>query len=152
MSGIIIREASTEDIPEMAEIALQCFSEPWSELSFREAIAHGNIVLAAVSGERSVGFLTGSYVLDWSDIYTIAVLERYRFQGVATALLEEFFRILPDDVEIAALEVRVSNSGAIGLYRKMGFREVGRRRDFYRKPREDAILMSKFLKGNDTRK
>ncbi len=146
MSDIIIRRAVSGDVPRLAEIERNCFSEPWSEAVLEEFLGrNGSVVLAAVSAVTVVGYVTGAYVLDQADIYNIAVTDGYRRKGVGDALLREFFAALPDGVKSVGLEVRESNSAAIFLYKKNGFEPVGMRKNFYISPRENAVLMTKII-------
>ncbi len=142
----MVRRAAFEDVPRLAEIEKICFSEPWSEVVFKEFLErNGSVVLAAVSEGTVVGYITGAYVLDGADIYNIAVTVDYRHKGVGDALLREFFAALPADVKTVGLEVRESNGAAISMYRKNGFETVGIRKNFYTSPRENAVLMTKVI-------
>ncbi len=146
MSEIIIKKAERQDVPEIAEIERKSIPEPWSEAAFAAALSDEKAVtLAAFSDSVLCGFITGVYLLDTADIYSVAVSEEYREKGVGKRLLEEFFSALPNDVQAVNLEVRESNFPAINLYKKFGFEAVGLRKDFYREPRENAVLMTKIL-------
>lgn len=147
MSEIIIKKAELSDVPQIAEIERKSIPQPWSEAAFTAALADEKAVtLAAYSGDILCGFITGVYLLDTADIYSVAVSSEYRKKGVGKRLLEEFFSALPDDVNNVCLEVRESNIPAINLYEKTGFERVGLRKNFYQSPRENAILMTKNLK------
>lgn len=146
MSEIIIKKAERQDVPEIAEIERKSIPEPWSEAAFSAALSdEKSVTLAAFSDSVLCGFITGVYLLDTADIYSVAVSEEYRKTGVGKRLLEEFFSALPNDVQAVNLEVRESNFPAINLYKKFGFEAVGLRKDFYREPRENAVLMTKIL-------
>lgn len=146
MSEIIIKKAERQDVPEIAEIERKSIPEPWSEAAFAAALSDEKaITLAAFSDSVLCGFITGVHLLDTADIYSVAVSEEYREKGVGKRLLEEFFAALPDEVNTVNLEVRESNIPAIKLYEKTGFERVGLRKDFYREPRENAVLMTKIL-------
>ncbi|MGN0674836.1 MAG: ribosomal protein S18-alanine N-acetyltransferase, partial [Oscillospiraceae bacterium] len=120
--------------------------EPWSETAFANALAQDNAVtLAAICNGIVCGFITGVYVLDSADIYSVATSEMYRRKGVGGKLLEAFLKALPNEVFTVGLEVRESNSAAISLYEKNGFERVGMRKNFYTTPKENAILMNKKL-------
>ncbi len=145
-SDIMVRRAAFEDVTRLAEIEKICFSEPWSEAVFKDFLGgNGSIVLAAASEGTVVGYVTGAYVLDQSDIYNIAVADDHRRKGVGDALLREFFAALPDCVKSVGLEVRESNLAAISMYKKNGFETVGMRKNFYISPRENAVLMTKIM-------
>lgn len=145
-SDIMVRQAAFEDILRLAEIEKICFSEPWSEAVFKEFLERNDsVVLAAASEGTVVGYVTGAYILDRSDIYNIAVTAEYRRKSVGDALLRGFFDALPNGVKTVGLEVRESNLAAISLYKKNGFEAVGMRKNFYTLPRENAVLMTKVL-------
>ena len=83
-------------------------------------------------------------MLDEGYITNVAVFPQYRKKGVATALIKRVFELAREKkLAFVSLEVRVSNSNAIALYKKAGFKEEGRRKSFYRDPREDALIMTK---------
>lgn len=147
MSEITIKKAEQCHVPQIAEIERASIPQPWSEAAFTSALADEKAVtLAAFSGDILCGFITGVYLLDTADIYSVAVSLEYRKKGVGKRLLEEFFSALPDEVNNVCLEVRESNIPAINLYEKTGFERVGMRKNFYQDPRENAILMTKNLK------
>lgn len=147
MSDIIIRKAAEEDIPRIAEIEKASIPQPWSETAFADALPQENAVtlVAEVSGEIA-GFITGVFLFDNADIYSIATDEKFRKKGVGATLLTTFFDTLPTEVETVGLEVRESNSAAISLYEKHGFERVGLRKNFYEQPRENAVLYTKKLR------
>ena len=144
---ISIRHMSVQDVPAVAKLEAVVFSEPWSENAFSEACNHGDYCyLTALDGERVVGYAGCTIACEDADITNIAVDEEYRRLGIAAQLL----RVLKAEAvrrgaTTMFLEVRVSNSGAIALYEKEGFATVGRRKGFYRKPDEDAFVMSAGL-------
>ena len=147
MSEITIKKAEQCHVPQIAEIERVSIPQPWSEAAFTSALADEKAVtLAAFCGDILCGFITGVYLLDTADIYSVAVSSEYRKKGVGKLLLEKFFFALPDEVNTVCLEVRESNIPAINLYEKLGFERVGLRKNFYQSPRENAILMTKNLK------
>lgn len=147
MSDIIIRKAAAEDISAIAEIEKASIPQPWSEAAFADALAQENAVtLVAEANGEIAGFITGVFIFDNADIYSVATAEQYRKNGIGAKLLKAFFDTLPNEVETVGLEVRESNSAAISLYEKNGFERVGMRRNFYEQPRENAILYTKKLR------
>lgn len=147
MSEIIIKEAEYSDVSQVAEIEKKSIPQPWSEAAFTSALEDKNAVtLAAFCGDILCGFITGVYLLDTADIYSVAVSSEYRKKGVGKRLLGEFFSALPNEVNSVCLEVRESNIPAIKLYERLGFEHVGLRKNFYQDPRENAILMTKKLR------
>ena len=132
------------DLPAVARLEQCCFAHPWSEQGLWGTLQSGHAVfLVAKVGEEVLGYLGMEYVLDEGSITNVAVFPEARRQGVAAALLGALQK------ESAALglvsvtlEVRAGNEPAIALYRKFGFLSVGRRKNFYTTPTEDAILMT----------
>lgn len=136
-----LTENDTDLLRECAVLERGCISEPWSFESFLSEVQKpGGIVLAAVSETGEVcGLVTGCCILDEAEITNVAVAPECRRQGLGGMLLEAFFA----EVGGASvfLEVRESNTAAIGLYRKFGFAQIGVRKRFYNNPVEDAVLM-----------
>ena len=95
----------------------------------------------ALDGEEVVGYVGSQTVLGEADMMNIAVAHSHRRQGIARLLVEELIRQL--DANMLTLEVRASNEGAIALYESLGFRQVGLRKNYYRKPKEDALILRK---------
>jgi ribosomal-protein-alanine N-acetyltransferase len=138
------------DLTEVMAIESLSFSEPWTEEMFRHELSADRIaevVVARVesgSGSRIVGFLCAWVVGDELHINNVAVHPGYRRRGVASQLLEETLRRgKVRGAEAGYLEVRASNDAARAMYEQYGFTVVGRRRNYYDHPREDAILMRK---------
>ena len=120
-----------------------CFSDPWSRKTLEDMVANESAVnLAAVDPAGLVlGYVSLYTVLDEGYINNVAVRPEARRQGVATALLRELRR-RGEKLAFLTLEVRESNHGARSLYANLGYREAGRRRDYYFHPKEDAIIMT----------
>ena len=122
-----------------------CFPEdPWSRKLLQEALENENTtsLLALSEDGRVLGYLFFTAVLDEGGVDNIAVLPQARRQGIASALLGAFRRCGQERGLISLfLEVRPSNEGAAALYRKLGYQEVGRRKNYYLDPKEDAIIM-----------
>ncbi len=149
INDTIVRKAVAGDVPQIAEIERASIPQPWSENAFRDALAQDNAVtlVAEIDGEIA-GFITGVFLFDNADIYSVAAASSYRRKGVGERLVQAFLDKLPDEVETIGLEVRESNLGAIALYEKCGFEKVGLRKNFYSEPRENALLYTKY-KRND---
>ena len=146
MSDIIIRKATAEDVPAIAGIEKASIPQPWSEAAFADALTQENAVtLVAEIYGAIAGFITGVFLFDNADIYSVATAEQHRQKGIGGKLLQAFFDTLPTEVETVGLEVRESNSAAITLYEKHGFERVGLRKNFYEQPRENAVLYTKQL-------
>jgi ribosomal-protein-alanine N-acetyltransferase len=138
------------DISAIAAIEQRSFSDPWSERAFRDVLAHSRMYFACLRDGGGDGYPRPSvlgYVVAWfaggqGEIANLAVDDSARGRGVGSALLdaaiEEARRHGTDEV---FLEVRSSNARARQLYESRGFVEVGRRRRYYRRPVEDAIIL-----------
>ena len=130
-------------VSQVARLETLCFSDPWSENSvageLNNPLAHW---LVALEGDTVAGYIGSQTVLDETDMMNVAVHPEHRRKGIAEALVKA---LVADLQEIGShaltLEVRASNDGAIALYQKLGFDQVGRRRNYYRNPREDALIL-----------
>ena len=142
---IEIRTMEPQDVPQVAELEKVCFSDPWSEKSIVSELDNPlSCWLVAVSGEQVVGYVGSQTVLDGSDMMNIAVSPDFRRKGIAESLIEALVSLLRDrKSRCLILEVRASNVPAIALYEKLGFLEIGRRRNYYRNPKEDALILRK---------
>ena len=135
-------------LPQVAALEKICFpADPWSENLFRDALESPNTVLLAAEKEDGavLGYAVLSAVLDEGSLDNIAVAPHCRRQGVADALLSALADFGRTRLSVLFLEVRVSNLPAIALYEKHGFVPVGRRKNYYESPREDALLMTLAL-------
>ena len=126
----------------VAELEKQNFSEPWPEIAVRGELTNKLALwLVALDGETVVGYVGSQTVLQEADMMNIAVADSHRRRGIARMLVEELIRQL--DAYQLTLEVRVSNAGAIALYDSLGFTQVGLRKNYYHKPKEDALILRK---------
>lgn len=139
-------------ISQIAALERACFSAPWSEKLLEDALFDPQAsFIVAEDGEGGVmGYAGLHVVLDEGYIDNVAVRPDCRGQGVASALLGVFCRFGQAHLAFLTLEVRAGNRPAIQLYLKHGFEQVGRRKDYYRQPTEDAIIMTKeFAHGTE---
>jgi [ribosomal protein S18]-alanine N-acetyltransferase len=115
----------------------------WKVSSFLfELKEERSVYLGCFEDEKLIGYICCMTVLDEASVNNFAVLPEYQGEGVGTALLREMILLLKgEDMAKLWLEVRVSNSGAYGLYRKMGFEDIYRRKDYYQAPVEDAYIL-----------
>jgi len=126
-----------------AEIEKLCFSEPWSEesLALPATGEYGCGMACEVDGSL-VAYACMVSVLDEGEIVNVATHPDYRRCGYARAVLGALLEMARrDGIMTLSLEVRESNEAAQALYSSFGFIPVGKRKDFYSKPREDAIIM-----------
>ena len=142
---MIIEKMNATHVPQIAELEKLCFSDPWSEKSIEtELSCRLSVWLVALEGEQVVGYVGSQTVIDESDMMNIAVHPDFRRRGIAEALVAELEAALCQRGSRAlTLEVRDSNVAAITLYEKMGFRQVGLRKNYYRNPKEDARILRK---------
>ena len=131
-------------LDQTAAIEAQCFSLPWSRQAFAEELAAPNAVyLVCQEGGLVLGYggmrhAAGEFYVD-----NIAVSPAHRRQGVGRAVTKALIaRARELGSSFLSLEVRPSNEAAIQLYYKHGFAQVGRRKDYYQDPKEDAIIMT----------
>ena len=130
---------------QVAGLETRCFSDPWSEASIRGELDNPlSLWLVALEGDTVAGYVGSQAVLDEADIMNVAVSPDYRRTGVAKALLEALQTALTArGVHSLTLEVRASNEPARALYASVGYVQVGRRPNYYHKPREDALILRK---------
>lgn len=129
----------------IAQMERLCFSDPWSENSISYELTNRlSYWLVAMEGETLVGYVGSQSVLGESDMMNIAVHPDHRRKGVAQALVNALVDGLAEQGNhCLTLEVRASNDPAIALYEKLGFCQVGRRPNYYRNPKEDALILRK---------
>ena len=139
-----IRQADENNIAEIAAIEAECFSDPWPADMIARLLPR--FTVAADDGGAVMGYLALSTVLDEGNIDNIAVAPACRRRGAADDLVSDALaRGRGMGLAFITLEVRASNLPALRLYEKHGFLAVGRRKNYYERPREDAILMTKVL-------
>ncbi len=129
----------------VAELERLCFSTPWNEAMLEEELYNDTASFLVAEGPDGtvVGYAGLHVIPDEGYIDNVAVRPDQRRQGIADRLLEVFCRFGAAHLRFLTLEVRPSNTAAVALYEKHGFREAGRRRDYYDAPREDALLLTK---------
>lgn len=132
-------------VAQVAQLEKICFHDPWSERSIASELDNRlSLWLVAVDGERVAGYVGSQSVLGETDMMNIAVHPDYRRQGIGQNLVERLIRELKAQGNHSLmLEVRVSNENARKLYEKLGFVQVGLRKNYYRNPREDACILRK---------
>lgn len=150
MSGELrIRQAKLYDVPVMSRIERDSFESPWSaEEITKDVTAGGNVYVAvAECGDEKAGYGEVRMVAGEAQIYNIAVAPEFRREGIGEALLRHMIEKAEDGgCTLVTLEVRGGNEAAMELYHKLGFREVGRRKGYYSKGGEDAVLMDLDLR------
>ena len=140
-----------QHIERLAEIERACFHAPWSEHALQEELDKGIFLVALDEQGVPAGYVGCQTVLDEGYITNVAVCPEYRRQGIAGQLLQELAdRAVMQKLAFVTLEVRASNAPAIALYEKAGYVPVGQRKNFYRAPTEDAVLMTWQIQAADT--
>ena len=138
-----IRVMTLEDIEEILLIENELFTSPWSMAMFvHEILNHKAFVLTETSENLIVGYTCGWKVLDEYQITNVGIAKAYQRRGLAEYLLIKVIKLMLEEFCFNYfLEVRESNISAIQLYRKLGFIEIGRRKNYYNNPIENALIM-----------
>ena len=137
---------TADHLDEVAELERICFSVPWSRNMLAEELDNmlSAFLVALDDSGAVVGYAGVQVVLDEGYITNIAVRPECRKQGIAGKLLQVFLDFaMANKLAFLTLEVRASNYDAIALYGSRGFRSVGRRKNYYEHPKEDAIIMTR---------
>ena len=149
MSGDRLRlvQAGSTHLALLEAVHAGCFAEAWDAASFAALIGSGAVAWLALEEERPVGLLVTRLAAGEGEIITIGILPAARRRGLARLLLAHGLAEAGGaGCRMMFLEVGCANAAALALYRAMGFREVGRRRDYYQertKPPEDALILRK---------
>ena len=142
---MIIVKMNESHVPAVAALEKICFSDPWSENSVASELKN-KLALWLVAEENGAvaGYIGSQTCTDESDVMNVAVHPDFRRRGIGEALVNALVAELKAmGSHCLTLEVRASNAPAIALYEKMGFHEIGRRKNYYRNPREDALILRK---------
>ena len=147
MKKVEVRFSEEKDLPRIAALEQLCFSDP-IPADFLERMLNNDtqLMLTAQCDETAAGYLSMQFVLDEGYINNIAVYPEYRRMGIGDLMLEKLETWAGEKgLAIMTLEVRESNLPAIALYAKHGFETTGIRKNYYEKPKENAILMTKYF-------
>lgn len=144
---MIIKKMEKEHLSAVVDIEQNSFTHPWSITSFEEELCKQNSHLfVAIDNDTVVGYAVMSTVLDEGSLLDIAVDENYRRKGVAKALFDKLLDVAKEkELAFITLEVRASNKSARALYEALGFECIAVRKNYYSKPSEDAVLMTKYF-------
>lgn len=134
-----------EHIASIAALERVCFSDPWSEAAVASELCNPlSCWLVAVCGGQLLGYVGSQIVPDEADVMNLAVAPQARQQGIAQALMTALIETLrAQGVRSLTLEVRASNDDALRLYDRLGFVQVGLRKNYYFHPKEDAKILKK---------
>lgn len=132
-------------VPQIALLERECFADPWSQQSIASELHNPlSLWLVAQEGQTLLGYVGSQTCQDETDMMNIAVSPASRRQGVARALIEALVSALRQrGSKQLTLEVRASNGPARQLYESLGFLQVGLRKNYYRNPKEDALILRK---------
>lgn len=136
---------SAEHVTQVAQLEAVCFADPWSLRSITEELTNPlSLWVVAVDEDRVAGYVGSQTVMGDADMMNLAVDPQYRRNGVGSQLVAHLVELLSlAGANSLTLEVRQSNQPAISLYEKHGFYQVGMRPNYYRNPKENAILLRK---------
>ncbi|MBS4912723.1 MAG: ribosomal protein S18-alanine N-acetyltransferase [Veillonella sp.] len=144
---LILRRATPDDAEAIFEVEQACFSIPWSlsaiEAELDEDMQEQRLYLVAEEEGQIVAYAGAWLVLDEGQITNIAVIPEARRQGIGAMITRKLMRLLFEaSMNEIFLEVRLSNLGALAMYRRLGFTVKGIRKNYYTEPVEDAYIMS----------
>ena len=143
-TGFCIKPLNEKLVSSVASLEKECFSEPWSENAIFDSYRAGTHFFTVCKDDQLLGYAGISTILDEGYITNVAVTEKARRSGVAALLMHRLFQLARErSLSFISLEVRRSNAPAIALYEKYGFVTEGTRKNFYREPVEDALIMTK---------
>ena len=139
-------EMKAEHVFQVAELEKLCFADPWSEKSVASELNNiWSYWVVALWDDTVIGYIGSQSTCDGeTDVMNVAVHPDYRRKGIAESLISCLITELKNRGSHALLlEVRASNAPAIALYEKLGFLQVGCRKNYYRNPKEDALILRK---------
>ena len=145
-----IRRATPADAKAIAAAEGEIFSDGWDERAVTDAIsATGAMCYVATRGGTLLAYIIGRVIIPEGEIYRIATLPEYRGRGIAYRLLDYAYKTERGvGLETLFLEVRTKNAPARALYRAYGFTEVGVRKNYYKDPPDDAVIMLKACRAD----
>jgi len=142
---VLYRRMTVEDVPAVHAIEVESFPAPWTLDSFYYEMTENNFAHYIVAEDESgniVGFCGMWIVIDSAQITNVAVSQNVRGHGIGEGLMREaMLSAKNQDVDVMSLEVRVSNTVAQNLYRKLGFQDGGIRKEYYSDNLEDALVL-----------
>jgi ribosomal-protein-alanine N-acetyltransferase len=147
MKEVKFNEADLEDLDGIMEVEEKCFTAPWSKNMFLSEMYNENtLFFVMLENDIVVGYISLYKVLDEIHVNNIAIDPDYQRQGYASSIMDNAI-FIAEKLSAASitLEVRSSNIPAIGLYKKYGFETLGVRKNYYKNPKEDAIIMTRKL-------
>ena len=140
---------TADHLDDVARLEQICFSRPWSRRMLAEELENqcaAFLVALEPETEKVIGYAGLLVMADEGYITNVAVFPEYRRRGVAEQIIQVFCDFAQGNhLAFLTLEVRPSNAPAISLYNSFGFEEVGRRKNYYDLPREDALILTRYF-------
>ena len=145
--GYLIRKLTESDLDELMPIENESFTMPWSRQSYESELQNQYATYLVCDFEGEVAAYAGMWtVFEEAHITNVAVGKKYRGQGMGQVLMLEEEKIArAKGAELILLEVRVSNTAAVEMYKGLGFVPTGLRKEYYTDNQEDALVMTKYL-------
>lgn len=145
--NFILREMNNDDVDSVVQIEKMVFITPWSTDAFLAGFSQQYTKSYIIESDKIIiAYAVVWLVVDELHFANLAVEENFRNIGLAQWLINEILCIAKaKNCKIAHLEVRRSNTIAIALYKKFGFKITGVRKNYYSEQKEDAFLMSTML-------
>lgn len=143
---------NADHLEELERLERICFSRPWSKRMLGEELENQCAAFLVAEDENGtvLGYAGLLVMLDEGYITNVAVFPEYRRLGVAAKIIDVYMNFAAaNDLAFLTLEVRPSNEAAIALYRRFGFEEVGRRKNYYDLPKEDALILTRYFDKED---
>lgn len=139
------RRMTIDDVQAVHKIELASFPTPWTLDSFYYEMTENQFAHYLVAEDENseiIGFCGIWLVIDAAQITNVAVVQSVRGQGIGETLMREAMRVAKEaNMDVMSLEVRVTNTVAQNLYRKLGFQDGGLRKGYYTDNQEDALVM-----------
>ena len=153
-SELLVREMRPDDVHAVATLEAEAFTTPWEAGTFKTLLRRpgAELWVAELPGDGVIGYYVLWCIQDQGELANIAVSELFRGRGFGSRLLDHALATAGRrGVESLYLEVRNSNRRARAMYASRGFEQIGTRRDYYERPREDARVLMKRMEGAPVR-
>lgn len=150
--NIRIVPMNADHLDELERLERICFSRPWSKRMLGEELENqcAAFLVAEDESGKVLGYAGLLVMMDEGYITNVAVFPEYRRLGVAAKIIEVYMNFAQaNQLAFLTLEVRPSNAAAIALYQRFGFEEVGRRKNYYDLPKEDALILTRYFKEDE---
>ena len=144
---LILRACSVNNLTRLMGIEKQCFDNPWTTNMLVSEILNPNThFLCLWKKDEMIGYISIWIVMDTANINNFAIDKPFQKKGYGSYLLQKSIAALKsENIREVTLEVRASNESALKLYRSNGFEIIGKSKEYYKKPTEDAYIMSKSI-------